>query len=112
MVLPVISSALLLPGAAQKIQEFEENRTEDVAVLVIYLASTGADHINGCVFEVYNGHVGIFEEPPPVKQILWKKGHFTSEELAEIIPQTLTKGKTREDFPNTLPFSLTQPKET
>jgi NAD(P)-dependent dehydrogenase (short-subunit alcohol dehydrogenase family) len=97
-------------GAKVKIQEFEELHTEDVAVLVVYLVSEDADHINGCIFEVYNGHVGIYEEPPPVKQILWKKGHFTSDELAEIIPQTLTKGRVRDDFPNTLPFSLTPPK--
>jgi multifunctional beta-oxidation protein len=98
-------------GAKVKIQEFEELRTEGVAVLVIYLASEAADHINGCVFEVYDGHVGIYEEPPPVKQVLWKNGHFTSEELANIIPQTLTKGKARDDFPNTLPFTLTLPEE-
>jgi NAD(P)-dependent dehydrogenase (short-subunit alcohol dehydrogenase family) len=99
-------------GATVKIQEFEENRTEDVAVLVIYLASEAADHINGCIFEVYNGHVGIYEEPPPVKQVLWKNGHFTSEELADIIPQTLTKGMARDAFPNTLPFTLTLPDES
>jgi NAD(P)-dependent dehydrogenase (short-subunit alcohol dehydrogenase family) len=93
-------------GAPVKIQEFEEKQPEDVAVLVVYLASESADHINGCVFEVYNGHVGIFEEPPPVKQVLWKDGHFTPEELADIMPQTLTKGRSRETFPNTLPFAL------
>jgi NAD(P)-dependent dehydrogenase (short-subunit alcohol dehydrogenase family) len=93
-------------GAPVKIKEFEEKQPEDVAVLVIYLASESADHINGCVFEVYNGHVGIFEEPPPVKQVLWKDGHWTPEELANIMPQTLTKGKSREVFPNTLPFAL------
>ena len=96
-------------GAKVKIQEFEENRTEDVAVLVVYLASEAADHINGCIFEVYNGHVGIYEDPPPVKQVLWKNGHFTTEELAEIIPQTLTKGRSRDVFSNTLPFTLTVP---
>jgi len=94
-------------GAKVKIEEFEVNRPEDVAVLVIFLASEPADHVNGCVFEVYNGHVGMFEEPPPVKQVLWKDGHFTAEELANIIPQTLTKGKSRDAFPNTLPFVLT-----
>ena len=98
-------------GAPVKIQEFEEKRTEDVAVLVIYLATEKADHINGCIFEVYNGHVGIYEEPPVVKQVLWKKGSFTPEELAETMPQTLTRGKVRDDFPNTLPFSLTPPEE-
>ena len=99
-------------GAPVKIQEFEEQRTEDVAVLVIYLVSEAADHINGCIFEVYGGHVGIYEEPPPVKQVLWKDGHFTSEELSEIIPQTLTKRMVRDDFPNPLPFDLTIPEES
>jgi 3-oxoacyl-[acyl-carrier protein] reductase len=93
-------------GAKVKIHEFEVLRQDDVAVLVVYLASEAADHINGCVFEVYNGHVGIFEEPPPVRQVLWKDGSWTAEELAQIVPQTLTRGKSREVFPNILPFSL------
>ncbi len=80
-------------------------------MLVTYLASEGADHINGQIFEVYNGHVGIFEEPPPVKHILYKHGAFTPEELAELIPVNLTKGKTREGLPNVLPFELTLPKK-
>ena len=46
-----------------------------------------------------------------VKLIVWKNGHFTSDELAELIPVTLTKGRTRENLPNTLPFSLTIPEE-
>jgi NAD(P)-dependent dehydrogenase (short-subunit alcohol dehydrogenase family) len=97
-------------GAKIKIKAYEANRPEDVAALVIFLASEVADHINGCIFEVFNGHVGIFEEPPQVKQVLVKKGHFTPEELAEMIPQTLTKGRTREAFPEVLPFSLRPPK--
>jgi NAD(P)-dependent dehydrogenase (short-subunit alcohol dehydrogenase family) len=97
-------------GRQEIIQEFEEKRKEDVAVLVVYLASEAADHINGCIFEVFNGHVGIFEEPPPVKQILWKDGSFTPEELAIMLPQTLTKGRSREVLPDVLPFKLTMPK--
>jgi NAD(P)-dependent dehydrogenase (short-subunit alcohol dehydrogenase family) len=99
-------------GAPVKIKEFEENRPADVAVLVVYLASEAADNINGQIFEVYNGHVGIFEEPPPVKHILYKNGSFTPEELAELIPISLTKGKTREGFLNVLPFNLTMPKKS
>ncbi len=93
-------------GAKIKIEQFEVNRPEDVAALVVYLVSESADHINGCIFEVYNGHVGIYREPPPVEQVLWKDGQWTPEELAEVIPQTLTKGKSREAFPNSLPFVL------
>ena len=98
-------------GAPVKIKEFEERTPAGVAVLVTYLASEQADHINGCVFEVYDGHIGIFEEPPPVKQVLCKEGQFTPEELARIMPQTLTKGRSRDAFVNTLPFSLTPPSQ-
>ena len=97
-------------GAKIKIAEYEANKPDDVAALVIYLASEAADHINGCIFEGYKGHVGIFEEPPPVKQVLWKEGHFTPEELEQMIPQTLTRGRSREAFPDVLPFSLRPPK--
>ena len=96
-------------GALVKIKEFEDKRPSGVAVLVTYLASEQADHINGCIFEVYDGHIGIFEEPPPVKQVLWKDGDFTPEDLAQIMPHTLTKGRSRDNFPNSLPFSLTPP---
>jgi hypothetical protein len=98
-------------GAPVKIQEFEDKNPKGVAVLVTYLASEPAGHINGCVFKVYNGHIGIFEEPPLVKQVLWKDGDFTPEELARVMPQTLTRGKSPDDFPDSLPFSLTPPPE-
>jgi len=96
-------------GAPLKIKEFEDNRPADVAVLVVYLASEEAGHINGCVFEVYNGHVGMFEEPPPVKGVIYKDGRFTPEDLAKIMPQTLTKGRTIDSLPDVLPFKLTIP---
>ena len=96
-------------GAPLKIKEFEENRPADVAVLVVYLASEAAGHINGCIFEVYNGHVGMFEEPPPVKGVIYKDGSFTPEDLARIMPRTLTKGRTINSLPDVLPFKLTIP---
>jgi len=43
--------------------------------------------------------------------MLWKDGHFALEELARVIPATLIKGKSREVFPDTLPFTLTLPKQ-
>jgi multifunctional beta-oxidation protein len=81
----------------------EALRPEDVSSLVIYLAGEQADHINGCIFEVFRGRVGIFIDPPPLQQILWKDGSWTSEELAQVIPATLTKGRSREVFASTLP---------
>jgi 3-oxoacyl-[acyl-carrier protein] reductase len=91
-------------GAADINPKIEVNRPQDVASLVIYLASEQADHINGCIFEVWRGHVGIFTEPPPVQQVLNKEGDWTTEELAESIPKTLTKGRSREEFPKIMDF--------
>jgi NAD(P)-dependent dehydrogenase (short-subunit alcohol dehydrogenase family) len=77
-----------------------DNRPEDVASLVVYLASEAADHINGCIFEVWGGHVGIFVDPQPVLEELNKKGAWTTEELADLIPRTLTKGRSRQNLPD------------
>jgi NAD(P)-dependent dehydrogenase (short-subunit alcohol dehydrogenase family) len=84
-------------------QMLELNMPEDVAGLAVYLASEKADNINGCVFEVWHGHVGIYVDPPPVEQVLWKDGRWTPEELAEVMPITLTKDKVRE-LPPIFPF--------
>lgn len=84
-------------------QMLEVNLPEDVANLVVYLASEKADNINGCVFEVWHGHIGIYQDPPPVAQVLWKDGRWTPEELAEAMPSTLTKDKVRE-LPPIFPF--------
>jgi NAD(P)-dependent dehydrogenase (short-subunit alcohol dehydrogenase family) len=89
-------------GTKENLPRVAVNRPEDVAALVVYLASEAADHINGCIFEVWRGHVGIFIEPPPVREVIRKDGGWTPEELAEVIPRTLTKGRTREDFPEVL----------
>ncbi len=90
-------------GSPDQISELEVNKPEDIAALVVYLASEKADNINGCIFEVWRGHVGIFTDPPPVEQVLWKDGRWTPEELAETMPETLTRGRTRELI-STFPF--------
>jgi len=90
--------------AEERIKLMEEvNRPEDVASLVVYLASEKADNINGCVFEVWHGHIGIYVDPPTVEQVLQKDGRWTPEELAEAMPTTLTKDKVRE-LPPIFPF--------
>jgi NAD(P)-dependent dehydrogenase (short-subunit alcohol dehydrogenase family) len=84
-------------------QMLELNRPEDVAGLVVYLASEKAHNVNGCVFEVWHGHVGIYADPPPVEQVLSKDGHWTPEDLAEAMPATLIKNKSH-DLPAIFPF--------
>ena len=77
-------------------QMLELNRPEDVANLVVYLASPAADNVNGCVFEVWHGHIGMYDTMPPVRQVLWKDGRWTPEELAETMPATLARETSRE----------------
>ena len=89
-------------GSKEITGKMAANRPEDVASLVIYLASEKADHINGCIFEVWHGHVGIFNEPPVFKEAINKPDGFTAEELAEEIPRTLTQGLTSDLPPTSL----------
>ncbi|MCJ7605260.1 MAG: SDR family NAD(P)-dependent oxidoreductase [Dehalococcoidales bacterium] len=84
-------------------QMLELNQPEDVASLVVYLASEKADNINSCIFEVWHGHVGIYREPVTPAEVLWKDGRWTPEELAESMPVTLTKDTVRE-LPPFFPF--------
>jgi len=92
---PELRAAWERMGRGDLIAELEALRPEDIAPLVVYLASDEADHINGCTFLVYRGYVGIYSEPQ-VTQALIKDGSWTPEELAELMPKTLTKGRQRE----------------
>lgn len=89
-------------GTKESIPQVAMNRPEDVASLVVYLVSASAGNINGQIFEVWKGHVGIYAEPPIVKDIVRKENGWTSEELAEIIPGKLVKDLTATDFPQTI----------
>jgi NAD(P)-dependent dehydrogenase (short-subunit alcohol dehydrogenase family) len=84
------------PAERRLKQMLELNQPEDVAGLVVYLASEKADNVNGCVFEVWHGHIGIYELMPLPEQVLWKDGTWTPEELVDAMPATLTRDRTRE----------------
>ncbi len=105
----ILRPIALWRGPGPKIEDpaikamMEVHKPEDVAALATYLVSESADHINGCIFEVFHGHVGIFVEPPPVAQMLDKNGSWTAEELMKAVPEKLTAGRSRETFPNILP---------
>jgi len=83
--------------AMKHVRELEDMlRPEEIASLVVYLASEQADHVNGCIFEVWRGHIGIYRDPPEVEQVLWKDGSWLPEELVDLMGKTLTRGKVRE----------------
>jgi len=78
------------PRMLQVWEEVAHLVPEDVSPLLVYLATDEAANINGCVFWVAGGEIGIYPEPTPIKTI-FKKGRWTPDELIEIMPKTLAK---------------------
>ena len=61
---------------------------DDIAPMVVWLASDEAAHVNGHVFHVTEGLVTLLNEPEPVKTIQ-KDDKWTVEELIRVVPVTL-----------------------
>lgn len=68
---------------------FERLRPEDIAPLVVWLASDAAANVNGRVFYVEAGRIGLYSEPVLEKQIV-KAGGWTIDELFMFLPLTVT----------------------
>lgn len=64
---------------------------ENVAPIVVYLASDAAANINGQFFLVYGDEISLLTQPRPIRTI-FKDGRWTVDELSHIVPRTLTKG--------------------
>ncbi len=88
---PEVRAAMQKAGQLDLLKELESLLPEDVAPLVVYLASEHSAHINGCVLRVVGGEVGIYPEPEPVKSIL-KQGRWTVEELVQFMPKSIEVG--------------------
>jgi len=78
-------------GRGDIIKYMESMKPEDIAPLVVWLASDDAAHVNGRTFFVETGRIGIFSEPVQEKMIL-KQGGFTIDELFNRMPRTLAQG--------------------
>jgi len=64
---------------------------EMVAPMVAYLASDDAWNINGQIFHVAGGTVGIAYHPTPMRT-LWKPAMWTLDELEDLVPRQLMAG--------------------
>jgi NAD(P)-dependent dehydrogenase (short-subunit alcohol dehydrogenase family) len=65
---------------------------EDVAPLVVYLASDRAASINGATFAAHiNRVIQLISDPSPVNGIYKEQG-WTVADLATVIPKTLARG--------------------
>jgi NAD(P)-dependent dehydrogenase (short-subunit alcohol dehydrogenase family) len=65
--------------------------SEDVAPIVVYLASDLAANINGQVFFASGGRISLYGAPTQIKTI-YKKGRWSFEELASVMPGSLASG--------------------
>lgn len=71
------------------IARFESMRPEDIAPLVVWLASDDAANVNGRTFYVEAGRIGLYSEPVLEKQLV-KAGGWTIDELFMFMPATIT----------------------
>ncbi len=75
----------------EMIDSLEARKPEDIAPLVVWLASDAASHVNGRVFFIETGHIALYSEPVEEKAIL-KDGAWTIDELFRYMPTTLAAG--------------------
>ena len=69
----------------------ERNRTEDVAPLVVWLASDESANVNGRTFFVTTGKIALYSEP--IEEKIWvKDGEWTIDEMFQFMPTTLAAG--------------------
>ncbi len=75
--------------------EFEKmmaaQNPDDIAPLIVWLASDDAANVNGRTFGVVTGRISLYSEPVQERMMV-KSGGFTIDELFENMPRTLAAG--------------------
>jgi len=74
---------------ADDMARLEALKPEDIAPLIVWLASDDAANVNGRVFYVQTGRVGLYSEPVLELQMV-KDGSWTIDELFNFMPVTMT----------------------
>jgi NAD(P)-dependent dehydrogenase (short-subunit alcohol dehydrogenase family) len=74
------------PPAAMQLRE-----PEYIAPMAAYLATDDAWNVNGQIFHVAGGTIGLAHHPTPMRTI-WKPAMWTLDELCEIVPGQLMAG--------------------
>jgi NAD(P)-dependent dehydrogenase (short-subunit alcohol dehydrogenase family) len=78
-------------GREAAIAMMEKMDPNDIAPLVVWLASDAAANVNGRTFYVQTGTVALFSEPVQEKALV-KIGGWTIDELFDFMPTTLAAG--------------------
>jgi NAD(P)-dependent dehydrogenase (short-subunit alcohol dehydrogenase family) len=77
---------------------FEQMKPEDIAPLVVWLASDDAANVNGRTFYVERGRIGLYSEPVLEKQLA-RVGGWTIDELFMFMPVAMTRDLVNPDPP-------------
>jgi len=78
-------------GRGAFVQMMESFKPEDIAPIVVWLASDAAANVNGRTFFAQTGRVSIYSEPVQ-ERMLCKDGAWTIDELFKLMPSTLAQG--------------------
>ena len=65
---------------------------DDVAPMVVYLASEHAGNVNGQFFLCYGGSVSLLSQPRPVQTLFKSGGVWTLDEIDRLAPTTVLAG--------------------
>lgn len=81
------------PATNQAAQEAAAMRGPDmVAPMTVYLLLDEAWNINGRIFQVAGGHIGLLQDMYPPFKNIYKHGKWTLDELRMLVPQQLMAG--------------------
>lgn len=72
--------------------QLENLAPEDIAPMVVFLASDAAAHVNGQFFLCAGGSISLLSQPRAIKTIFKEDDAWTLAELEEIVPLTLAEG--------------------
>ncbi|MBI2847747.1 MAG: SDR family oxidoreductase, partial [Chloroflexi bacterium] len=84
----------------ESIERLQNTRPEDVAPLVVWLASDAAANVNGRTLFVSTGRIALYSEPEEERQWV-KAGSWTIDEIFKFMPATVARGLTNPTPPQT-----------
>jgi hypothetical protein len=72
--------------------DIENLDPDDVAPMVVYLASEMAGDVNGQFFLCYGNTIALVSQPRPTKTLFKSDGYWTLDELDRLAPSTVIEG--------------------
>jgi NAD(P)-dependent dehydrogenase (short-subunit alcohol dehydrogenase family) len=74
------------------VAQIEALNPDDIAPMVVYLASEQARNVNGQFFLCFGGAIALLSQPRPVKTIYKGESEWTLDELDRLVPATIADG--------------------